>query len=344
MLGDMEPTGTLLIDRRTLASMLSMDEYIELVEGAFAQHGRGDLSRPGLLHIDSGGGAFHIKAGVLAGDHPILATKINGRFPGNGSGSGNGTGAGVVKPMMHGAILVCDGTTGYPLALMDSAEITSRRTGAATAVAAKHLARSDSAVVTVCGTGVQSRAQLRAVQRVLPLERVYIWGRRAGAVDEVVSEMREELGIEVLRAPDLPVALRGSDLCITCTSSTEFLLRRDAVPGGMFIAAVGADSPGKQELEPSLLGAGRLVVDVLEQCSSVGELQHGLRTGVLAADDVYAELGQIVAGLRPGRASRDEITIFDSTGTAFQDAAVAGAAYRRALEAGAGTFFDFFHV
>lgn len=336
----MKPTGTLLIDRRTLASMLSMDEYIDLVEGAFALHGQGRLSRPGLLHIDSEGGAFHIKAGVLSGERPILAAKINGRFPGNGSVSGNGGVAG--KATMHGAILVCDGSTGYPLALMDSAEITSRRTGAATAVAAKYLARPDSAVVTICGTGVQARAQLRAVVRVLPLERAYVWGRDGGAVERVVSEMGEELGLEVVAAAELGSALRGSDVCVTCTSSTGFLVKRADVPGGMFVAAVGADSPGKQELESSLLGAGRLVVDVMEQCRSVGELQHGLRDGVLAVDEVHAELGQIVAGLRPGRATRDEITIFDSTGTAFQDAAVADAAYRRALASGSGTFFDFF--
>lgn len=326
----MKPNGTLLIDRASLRSMLSMEEYIELVEAAFGLHGRGGVPRPGMLHIDSKGGAFHIKAGILYGDHPILATKINGRFESDG-GDGKG--------ILHGAIVVCDGTTGYPLALMDSMEITSRRTGAATAVAARYLARPDSAVVTVCGTGTQARAHLRALPCVLPVERAHVWGRDAAAVERLVEELNDELDAEVLGAPDLSAALRESDVCITCTSATAYLVHRADVPAGMFIAAVGADSPGKQELEPSLLAAGPLVVDVLEQCRSVGELQHAGGDDAVA---VHAELGQIVAGTRAGRTSPDEITIFDSTGTAFQDAAVAGAVYRRALEREMGTFFDFF--
>lgn len=332
-----KPTATLLLDRRALSALLEMDECIDLVEHAFELHGQGRVSRPGLLHIDSEGGQFHIKAGMIGGSRPVLATKVNGRFDGNGAGS---NGAGV--PTMYGAILVCDARTGYPLALMDSMEITSRRTGAATAVAARRLARPDSSVVTICGAGAQARAQLRAIVRVLPLERAYVWARDVGAAERVAEEMAAELSLEVVPVSGLEAAVQESDVCVTCTSATEFYLHRDYVPRGQFIAAVGADSPGKQELDPRLLGEARVVVDVLEQCQEVGELQHGLQTGALELEDVYAELGQIVAGARPGRGSRDEVTIFDSTGTAFQDAAVAGAVFQRAVDAGAGTPFDFF--
>lgn len=332
-----KPTATLLLDRRALSSLLDMDEYIDLVEHAFELHGQGGVARPGLLHIDSLGGQFHIKAGTFDGARPVLATKVNGRFDGNGRGS-NGTGA----PTMYGSILVCDARTGYPLALMDSMEITSRRTGAATAVAAKRLARPDSSVVTICGAGAQARAQLRAIVRVLPLERAYVWARDGVAAERVAEEMSTELSLEVVPVSVLESAVRESDVCVTCTSATEFYLYRDYVPRGQFIAAVGADSPGKQELDPRLLGEARVVVDVLEQCREVGELQHVLRSGAVGMEDVHAELGQIVAGLLPGRESRDEITVFDSTGTAFQDAAVAGAAFQRAVETGAGTHFDFF--
>lgn len=331
-----KPTATLLLDRRVLNPLFSMDEYIDLVEDAFRLHGEGSVARPGLLHIDSNGGQFHIKAGVFDGGRPILATKINGRFGSNGGAGKNGGGT------MYGAILVCDALTGYPLALMDSMEITSRRTGAATAVAAKHLARPESSIATICGSGVQARAQLRAIARVLPLERAYVWGRSAPAVEAVAAEMSDELSLEVLPVSRLAPALWESDVCVACTSATEFYLRSGEVAPGTFIAAVGADSPGKQELEPALLERGRVVVDVLEQCQSVGELQHGLRTGALGLEDVHAELGQIVAGFRPGRRTPEEVTIFDSTGTAFQDAAVAGAVFQRAVDSGAGTFFDFF--
>jgi alanine dehydrogenase len=341
----MKPTATLLIDRRALASMFSMPDYIELVEHSFVLHARGYAPRPGLLHIDSIGGAFHIKAGLLRSDErPILAAKINGRFLDNGNGVASGVGKVAADPLgtVRGAILVFDATTGYPLALMDSTEITTGRTGAATAVAAKYLARRDSAVATICGSGVQARAHVRAMQCVLPLERVYVWGRNDDAVHQLARELMEQLSIEVLPTENLRAALRASDVCVTCTPATEFFVRLEDVPPGMFIAAIGADSPGKQELDPRLLAAGRLVVDVLEQCAAVGELQHGMRLGLVDRACVHAELGEIVAGTRQGRTSRDELTIFDSTGTAFQDAIVAGAAYQRALESGAGTFFDFF--
>lgn len=331
--------ATLLLDRPTLARMFRMDEYIELAEAAFRMHGAGRVSKPGLLHIDADGGEFHMKAGVIHGDEPMLAVKINARFPGDAHAvyAAERSGSGI-----RGAVLVFDATTGYPLALMDSTEITSMRTGAATAVAAKYMARPDSAVVTVCGTGVQARAQMRALKCVLPLERAYVWGRNLVAARQLADEFADELRIEAMPAARLVDALRTSDASVTCTPATKFFLRRGDVPAGMFIAAVGTDSPGKQELEPALLAASRLVVDVLDQCATVGELQHALRLGVLKQDDVHAELGEIVAGRRSGRMSRDEITIFDSTGTAFQDATVASAVYQRARALGAGMYFDLF--
>ena len=138
-------------------------------------------------------------------------------------------------------------------------------------------------------------------------------------------------------AKDLRSALRASDVCVTCTTSRRAFLGAGDVAPGTFIAAVGADNPEKQELEPSLLASATLVVDVLHQCAEIGELHHALAAGVLTPERVHAELADVVAGRRPGRTRRDEITIFDSSGTALQDVAAAIAVYEKASASGRGT-------
>src|SRR5262249_14834692 len=126
-------------------------------------------------------------------------------------------------------------------------------------------------------------------------------------------------------------------VCVTCTTSHRAFIHKAAVVPGTFIAAVGADNPEKQELEPSLLAAGTLVVDILEQCAEIGELHHALAAGILTRGGVHAELADVVAGRRPGRTREDEITIFDSSGTALQDVAAAVAVYEKASAGGRGT-------
>jgi ornithine cyclodeaminase/alanine dehydrogenase len=153
--------------------------------------------------------------------------------------------------------------------------------------------------------------------------------------------MSNELDISVEHAPDLSSAVGESDVCVTCTPSRSQFLERDFVRPGTFVAAVGADSPGKQELDPRLLGENVVVVDLLEQCVSVGALQHAIRHGLMTAESVRGELGDIVAGNVVGRSTDGEIIVFDSTGTALQDTAAAVLVYQRALSAGKGRGLDF---
>lgn len=236
--------------------------------------------------------------------------------------------------------MLCDGETGVPLAVLDSAEVTALRTGAATAVAARRLARPDSRVATIVGCVVQGRVQLRALRAVLPLTRVFAVDVDRTRARALVDEARDDAGFLAEATDDLAAAVSASDVCVTCTSSHRPVLHRAWVRPGTFVAAVGADAPDKQELEPALLAAGRLVVDVLEQCAAIGELAHALREGILTRGEVAAELGQVVAGLRPGRESPDEIVVFDSTGTAIQDVAAATLAYERAVATGRGLVVD----
>jgi alanine dehydrogenase len=318
----------LLLSRAEVASLLGFPEYVRAVEAAFRLHAQGCALEPALAHVEADEGEFHIKAGGLRGATPYFALKVNGGFFQNRARFG--------LPNIQGLIVLSRADNGLLLAVMDSTEITIQRTGAATAVAARHLARADSRVCTVCGCGNQGRVQLRALCHALPLERAFAWSRQAERAQAFAVEMSSELGIEVTPAGDLAAALAQSDVCVTCTPAKAPFVRRADVPAGMFIAAVGADSPDKQELDADLVAASTVVADLREQAVRVGEAHHAIASGLMRADQVAAELGEILAGTAAGRTSADEIVIFDSTGTALQDVAAAAAVYERARATGAG--------
>ncbi|MBI4622486.1 MAG: ornithine cyclodeaminase family protein [Verrucomicrobia bacterium] len=319
----------LLLTRADVAAALSLDDCIAAVESAFAAHARGESLAPGLLHGDGIDGEFHIKAGGLRVPRPVFATKINGGFFQNPARHD--------LPAIQGLIVLQDATNGVPLAVMESGLITRLRTGAATAVAAKHLARPDAGVLTLCGAGVQAETQLRAIARVRPLRAVHVWSRHPAKAEAFAAAMAAALRLPVIAASNLGAATRASDLIVTCTPARHWFLGREHVAPGTFIAAVGADSPGKQEIEPALVAASTVVCDLVDQCAEVGDLHHALAAGLATRAEVRAELGEIVAGLKPGRRSADEIVLFDSTGTALQDAAAALVAYERAVARGLGT-------
>jgi ornithine cyclodeaminase/alanine dehydrogenase-like protein (mu-crystallin family) len=198
-------------------------------------------------------------------------------------------------------------------------------------VAAKHLARKESRVITVCGCGVQADAQLRALRRVLPVERVLAYDRDGCRADQFADDLSTASDLDAHVAAKLGAAARGSDVCVTCTTSRKFLLGRDDVRPGTFVAAVGVDSPEKREIHPDLMAAAKVVVDDLEQCAAIGDLHHALDAGAMTGAEVHADLAAVVAGRARGRTSRDEITLFDSTGIALEDAAAAALVFERAL-------------
>jgi ornithine cyclodeaminase/alanine dehydrogenase-like protein (mu-crystallin family) len=326
------PRATLLLDRRQVAGLIGLEATIPAVEAAFAEYARGGLAPPGVLAIPGAGGGLHVKAASMSGPEPWIAVKLNSNFPANTRRYG--------LPTIQGTIALFDGASGFPLAVMDSIEITILRTAAATAVAARWLAREDADSITICGCGTQALAQLRAVAAVRPLRRVFLYDLDPGQAARLARMVGSD-GREAIPVTDLRRALDESLLVVTCTPSRKAILGIGDVIPGAFVAAVGADSEEKQELDARLVAAATLVVDLLEPCAMIGELHHALDAGLMSREDVHAELGQIVAGLRPGRRSADEIVVFDSTGTALQDAAAARLAYERALEAGVGTWFDF---
>ena len=329
----MKPDGTLILKRSDVASLLSLGECIGAVEEAFRLNEEGKSFPPGVLETLTDTGGFHIKAaGLKLAERTYYAAKVNANFPQNMSNWG--------LPTIQGVVALFDGESGYPLALLDSIEITALRTGAATAVAAKYLARPDSIVGTICGCGVQGRVQLKSLAQVLRLEKVYAYDQVEALSSKFAGEMSAELNIEVIPVTDLPRAISESDVCVTCTSSRRPFLMREHVHAGTFVAAIGADNPLKQELDTGLLASNKVVVDVLEQCATIGDLHHAIAAGIMRKSDVYAELGAIVTGRTPGRTSTEEIIIFDSTGTALQDVAAASVVYEKALAAGKGAWLN----
>jgi len=321
---EMTPEPILVLTRQEIATLMNFNDYVTAVEEAFRQYDEGRALSPGVLDIEAHDGEFHIKAAGLQLERTYIAVKVNGNFSQNRSRFG--------LPTIQCAITLCDGTTGSLLAFMDSIEITINRTAAATAVAAKYLARPDSTSVTICGCGEQGKIQLIALKHVLPLERVYAFDLDEKTARTFAGQMAKDLNIPVIPVTTLKEAARNSDVIVTCTTSRRHFLSRDDVVPGVFIAAVGADSHDKQELDPNLMVSNKVVVDILEQCAAIGDLHHALKQGVLSRADVYAELGAIVSGRKPGRTSQDEIIILDTTGTALQDVAAAAAIYDRAKE------------
>lgn len=312
------PIRSLILTRTEIAALMRPADWLAAAETAFRAAGEGRAEAPPPLAIHGARGIFHAKGAGLRGERPYVALKLNANFPDNRLG----------LPTVQGAILLCDGEDGAVLAIMDSIEVTLRRTAAATALAARYLARPESATILICGCGAQGAAQLEALREVLPLAHCSAWDRDP----ECAAAFAEGFQAEV--SEDLAAAALASDIIVTCTTSRQAFLDPGMVCAGTFIAAVGADSPEKSEIAPPLMASATVVADVLDQCVAMGDLHHAIAAGAMTQAAVHAELAGLVGGARPGRTSADEITLFDSTGTGLQDVAAAATIFERAAGAG----------
>ena len=324
------------MSRAEVHRLIDLRACIDAVEDAFRRHARGESIAPAVLGTHVDGGGFHMKtAGMLgqaSGGRSMFVAKVNANFPGNPTRAG--------LPTIQGVIALFDATDGRVLAVLDSAEITSVRTAAATAVAARYLARMDASVVALCGCGEQAAHQLRALACVRHVSHVFAYDIDREQVERFAHAMSAELEIPIDAVADLGHVPSAADVWVTCTSSRQWFLGRAHVRRGAFVAAVGADNPEKHEIEPELMAASVVVADIVEQCAAIGDLHHALDAGVMRTSDVRGELADVVSGRTVGRQSDDEVIIFDSTGTALQDVAVAALVYERALAAGAGFAVD----
>ena len=321
---------TLLLSARDVTALLTVPDCVTAVEAGFRALGEGKLPPPELLSLHSELGGLHLKAAVWQNGSHCFVAKANANFPANPKTHG--------LPTIQGVIILCDATTGELLALIDSIEITALRTGAATAVAARRLARADSHTLTICGCGRQGQVQLQSVSHALPVKTVYAYDLDFATAQRFAARHKH---VDVRATDDVKHAVRNSDVVVTCTPSRRFFVTSADVRPGTFIAAVGADNEHKQEIDPRLFIKNKVVVDSLAQCLKIGDLHHAVSEGFASAESVHAELADIVAGKASGRTSQEEITIFDSTGIAVEDAAAAALVYEKAKHAGVGTTFSF---
>jgi ornithine cyclodeaminase/alanine dehydrogenase-like protein (mu-crystallin family) len=317
----------LILTRADVARLMSPSDTLATVEAGFRALAEGRAVSPPPLHIGAEGGAFHGKGASLIGSRHYVALKFNGNFPGNPQRMG--------LPTIQGAILLCDGRDGSLLAILDSQEITLRRTAAASALAARLLARPDSNTLAVCGCGAQGRAHVQALAQVFALRDVFLWDLDVDRAAALASELGGA-AYAMHSVRDMRDATAAADIIATCTTACTPFLGPDDVRPGTFVAAVGADSPAKNEIEPALLARATVVADVLAQCESMGDLRHAIAAGAMVCADVHAELADVVAERKPRRRSREEIFVFDSTGTAIEDVASAAYVYERARERGVG--------
>jgi ornithine cyclodeaminase/alanine dehydrogenase-like protein (mu-crystallin family) len=268
---------------------------------------------------------FHIKSAQRAGSPALAVIKVNGNFPNNGVQHD--------LPTIQGFVALLDAERGCVLALMDSIEITARRTAAATALAAKYVARPESRTLAMVGCGVQARYHVEALLDVMPIEAVVYCDPRDEAARNFAARL-EEIGLDARRVVDAKTAAQSADIVVTVSTSTSPLLGSADIEPGTFVAGVGADNPAKHELAVDLMAASRVIVDSVAQASIMGDLHHAIAVDAMKVADVHAELAELVAGRAAGRTSGDERWVFDSTGLSIQDLAAAEMIYERARAAG----------
>src|SRR5688572_29295720 len=312
---------TLLLSRSVVAGLATTRDYLAAMHDAFTGLAEQSYQLPDAAYVPAERGGFHVKSASQLGAGAMAVIKVNGNFPGNGVAWS--------LPTIQGFIAVLDAERGCVLALMDSAEITARRTAATSALAARYLARSGSRSIGMIGCGMQALYHLDALLEVATIGLVRYCDPRDEAADAFGRRVTV-LGLESKRVASAGAAARGADIVVTVTTSTHPVIALADVDPGTFVAGVGADSPTKHELAPDLLRESRVVVDTRAQAAAGGDLGHAIRLGLMTEADVHAELADIVTGRVAGRSRDDERWVFDSVGLAVQDHAAARMILERA--------------
>ena len=314
---------TLILTRSDLRRLVSRADYLCAVEDGFRASADGRVHSPQPLHIEVPGGGLHAKGAAILGGRAYAVVKVNSNFPLNPRQHD--------LPTIQGALLLFDGSNGALLAVMDSAEITVMRTAAATALAARYLARDDARTLTICGCGVQAGAQAAALADVRAFERGFAWDADPARAERFAHDMSLQLGFPMEARVSLREASLESDVIVTCTTASQPFLDREAISPGVFIAAIGADAPSKNEIAPALMADASVFADVAEQAIVMGDSRHAIAAGTLNHRQMRGELADLLSGRSLGRTADAEIIIFDSTGTAIEDVASAAMAYERAV-------------
>jgi len=321
---------TLYLTQDEVEKVLDMSSTLEAVENAFEEMGNENIEMPPRVYL-------HFEKGVLIAMPAYMpglnaaGTKIVTVHPNNRKEYD--------LPAVIARIILNSPENGVPLAIMDGTYVTALRTGAAGATGIKYLSKEDSEVACICGAGVQGRSQLLGLMEVRPdIKKVKVYDIIKEARDSFVKEHSEEFPeVEFTAVDSAKKAVQGSDIIITCTPSAEPFIDGSWLKKGSHISAIGADTGAKRELMTSVIKkCDKHVVDFIPQAFVVGDFKVPKEEGVVSEEDIYAELGEIVAGKKKGRESSNEITMFKATGLAIQDVGTAHKVYQLAREKGVG--------
>ncbi|OPX76167.1 MAG: Alanine dehydrogenase [Methanosaeta sp. PtaB.Bin018] len=312
-----------------VTSLLNMDDAIAAVEKAFADHGRCLTQMPpkSYLYFSKYDGDLRAMPAYLEGLEAagVKIVNVHARNPEIG------------LPTVMALLVLNSPKTGAPVSIMGATYLTSMRTGAAGAVAAKHLARPKSRVVGLVGAGVQARTQLLGLSKIFEIERVIVSDRSIDNAKSFVKYASKFLDCDYHLTTDAKDAC-DCDILVTATPARRPVVKESWVKAGTHINAIGADAQGKQELQSSLTRKAKIVVDDIAQAAHSGEVNVPISEGALKPDDIFAQIGEIIVGKKPGRTCEEEITIFDSTGLGIQDVAVGSVVYEKALSSGMGVW------
>jgi ornithine cyclodeaminase/alanine dehydrogenase-like protein (mu-crystallin family) len=323
----------LVLSHADVERLLPMEECIEVMSDALAGLARGELYQPlrSVVRPPNADAFYGLMPGYRGGERSAFALKAVVIVPSNPS---RGLDA------HQGAVLLSNGETGELEAVLDASAFTAIRTAAVSAVATRALAREDARTLAIIGAGVQARAHLEAMGLVHPFERAFIWSRTPEHASRLAEEAGTSFPVEPADSGD--AAVREADVIVTVTSSPEPVLRREWIPDGTHINAVGASIPTSRELDTATVAAATLFVDRRESTENEsGDYLIPLREQAIGPEHIRAELGEVLIGAHPGRTSADELTIFKALGLAIEDLAAAEHVVRRAREAGVGTEVPF---
>jgi alanine dehydrogenase len=327
---------TLLLNRQNVVSLLTMDDAIGTVQEAFRQLALGRVTMPqrAVVRIAAHHGVHLAMPAHIGGEAEALAVKVVTVYPDNPVQH--------KQPTIFGLLVLHDARTGAPLAVMDAGYLTAVRTGAVSGVATRFLARTNARTVGVFGASVQAETQLLAVCAVRNIKSARVFDTDHGRARMFAEALSRRLDIEVLPVDHPREAIVGCDVIAVATSASTPVFDGNWLEPGQHVNAVGSHAPQARELDTTTVTRSKVVADQVEACLvEAGDLIIPIQEGAIAREHIRAGLGDVVAGLKPGRESDEEITLFKSVGLALQDAATAGVVYRKALEARIGTEFTF---
>ncbi len=314
---------TLILTNSQIRNLIDMPQVLKTVENVFMLYGKNLVQMPAKIYLDLDkySGDFRAMPAYIKGMEACGLKWVNVHPKNRRFG----------LPAVMATIILSDPHTGFALAIMDGTYITNLRTGAAGAVAAKYLARKDSSIVGLVGCGAQARTQLLALKELFKIKLVYVWGNKPEYAKKFLKETKS-FGLNMEIQDRVSDCVKEADIIVTTTPVRKPIVKSEWIRAGTHINAIGADAKGKEELEPKLLKRAKIVVDDWQQASHSGEINVALSRGIITGKDIHATLAEVLLGKKKGRVTQDEITIFDSTGLAIQDIAVANLIYKRAIK------------